>query len=244
MVVLPGDTGTTFVPAGTFDYYQNDNSVIGNPSTASDFNGYLRSRLRDGSPFTNDFVGAGTASSAHGSGPAVNYVYPGEPSDTAQWSECAAANNPGDRRFIISSNDFTLVPGQVKKIVMALVVTDTGVGGCPNANFNGIKVVADTAWNIFYHPLPPLPSAITNIAFNDASVNVYPNPTHDKLFIETTAQADEHIAIYNTIGQLINVPVTGSGKKREVSLAAFPAGIYYLLYRSGAAQQAIRFEKE
>jgi hypothetical protein len=43
---------------------------------------------------------------------------------------------------------------------------------------------------------------------------------------------------------MINVPITGSGKKKEASLAAFPAGMYYLLYRSGTTQQAIRFEKQ
>jgi hypothetical protein len=43
---------------------------------------------------------------------------------------------------------------------------------------------------------------------------------------------------------MINVPISGSGKKKEVSLTSFPAGIYYLLYRSGTTQQAIRFEKQ
>ncbi len=240
MVVLPGDTGTSYVPAGNFDYYRNDASVIGNPTNGVQYDGYMRGAIRNGDPFTNDFTGAGHVTQAYGSGPTVRYVFPGDPSDTSQWSECASGNSPGDRRFIISSNDFNLAPGQTKKIVMALVTTDTGQGGCPNVNFNDVKTVADTAWHYYYHPFPLAVDG--GIMKNEDGLIVYPNPANDKLYITTTTNADAQIAIYNTVGQLINVPITG-GRIKEANISNFPAGIYYLLYRSGTTQQAIRFEK-
>ncbi len=245
MVVMPGDAGSTYAPAGCFDYFNNDWGVIGNPTNGVQFSNYMRSMMRNGNHFNNDFAGYGTASSGMGTGAPVNYVFTGDPSDTSQWSECASNNHTGDRRFLISSNDFTMAPGQVQKVVMALVVTDTNQGGCPGVSFHDIKSVADTAWHYYYNPLPALGVAGAP-AKNDAEVNVYPNPTSGILFIETAGNnvANEHIAIYNSIGQMINVPISGSGKKKEVSLTSFPAGMYYLLYRSGTTQQAIRFEKQ
>jgi hypothetical protein len=105
MIKLPGDSASRYVPAGSFSYYNNDFSNIGNPTSGVQFNDYLRSQLRDGSHFTNDFTGPDHPSHGYGPGPNVNYVYPGDPSDSTQWSECISGNTPGDRRFVITSND-------------------------------------------------------------------------------------------------------------------------------------------
>ena len=246
MIKCPGDAGTNYVPAGNFDYYNNDNSIIGNPFNDSQYNYYLRSQIKTGEHFTNDFAGAGIPSTGYGTGPNTNYVYPGDPADSTQWSECVSGNPPGDRRFIVTTNDFTLYPGAINDLVFALVTTDPdSLNGCPSAGFAGIKTVADTAWGDYYNPPAPLPTAVSNVSLNN-TINIYPNPAHDRLYIECTGQqnGDAVISIYNTLGQLINVAVTTNGHTSTADIGQLPAGVYYVQYRNGNEQKNAKFIKD
>ena len=116
MVVLPGDNPpSTFAPAGSFMYYNNDATRLGNPVSPLEHDNYLRSKWRDSTHVVNDFQGYGIPSSGYGSGPLTNYCFTGDPSNHLEWSECSSQNAPNDRRFIITSNDFTLNAGSSQK---------------------------------------------------------------------------------------------------------------------------------
>ena len=247
MVVLPGDTGTTYVPAGSFTYFNNDESIIGNPNDSTQYNNYMRSQILNGEHFSNDFAGPGVPSAGYGSGPNVNYVYPGDPSNSTQWSECSSGNTPGDRRFIISTSNFTLNPGASVKVVMALVAVDPGpANACGDAgvSFDSIGIVADTAWHTFFNPLPVLTSV--NNVLAQSTVNIYPNPTHDVLYVETSGSimGEESITIYNVIGQVMNVTIDKNGSKDIVNVSPLPPGLYNVLYRKGNTQKTAKFVKE
>jgi hypothetical protein len=176
------------------------------------------------------------------------YDYPGDPSIPPGLSECGANNPSGDRRFVITSNDFTLPPGSVQNVVMALVTTNPDTGnGCPSHGFAGIKEVADTAWKVYYNPPPPLPTAINTITRLPAGlINVYPNPVHEKLYIENTGNSNDNetITIYNTIGQRMNIDLVHNGQKSEADISKLPTGLYVLHYNDGAMQQTIRLVKQ
>jgi hypothetical protein len=240
MIVLPGDLGFSYVPAGSFDYYNNDFSFIGNPTVDSDYNNYLRAEMRNGQHYTNDFVGRGVFTKGYGTGPNCNYVYTGDPGDSTSWSECNCNNYPGDRRFILSSGDFTLNSGSSEHLVLALVTTDTNQHGCGAVNFNDIRIVADTAWGNYFKVTGVKDVPLTR------TINVYPNPANDKLFIENNNNiaGGETITIYNTLGQVINVPVNGSGKKYEVDISKLPPGLYNILFRNNYTQSTTKFIKE
>ncbi len=243
IVEQPGDVCGSYTPAGCFDYFNNDNGIVGNPTTDTQYNNYMRAKLRNGSHFTNDFAGPGISSKGFGSGAPVNYVFTGDLADTTQWSELASGNPPGDRKFLLTSNDFSLSAGQTQKMVIALLVTDTGVaagGGCLHPSFPHIRALADTAWRAYCNP--PAPLSVENTAAG-AGFAVSPNPAHDILHITMDEGDDTQLSVYNAVGQAMHVPITGSGNSREISIANFPVGIYYLLYRNGATQQAVRFEK-
>jgi len=77
LVDVPGDAGTSYIPAGSFTYYNNDFSIIGNPVVDTEYNNYLRAKLRNGTHFTNDFTGAHHPTKGYASGPNTNYVYSG-----------------------------------------------------------------------------------------------------------------------------------------------------------------------
>ena len=245
MIILPGDTGTSFVPAGSFTYYNNDLSVIGNPVDSTQYNYYLRSKILSGQHVTDDFTVAGTPTTGYGTGPNTNYVYPGDPSDSTQWSECSSGNTPGDRRFIITSNDFTLAAGGTQRVVMALVAIDPGPNACGDAGlrFDSIKTLADTAWNIFFNPLPA--NSVKNIATGN-TVNIYPNPAHDLLYVDISSNAmdEPYITIYNSIGQIMNVPISHNGQKYEANISKLPPGLYNILYRDRQTHVSKQFIKE
>lgn len=242
LLELPGDSGPTKVPAGSFNYYHNDNSVEGNPTNAAQYNYYLRSRIRNGNHRYNGFTPGMPWDTT---GPSVNYVLPGDPSDTAQWSECAEGAVPGDRRFIITSNDLTLPPGGTVKISMALVVTDTNQGGCPLVNFHDIKTVADSAWVVYWNPPAPVSIAISNV--NQApQLTVYPNPASTILTAELSAPATANTTfqVFNSIGQLMPVHVQVAGNKATADIAQLPAGVYQLRCSNGGNSTTARFVKQ
>jgi len=236
MIELPGDAGTSYIPAGSFMFYNNDYSIIGNPTNDTQYNYYMRSQWRDGTHLKHDPV---TGSMVVG--PDCNYAFTGDPSDTAGWSECAMNNSPGDRRFILASNDFTLNAGETKKIVWAIVVADSA-GGCGQTNFTKIKTVADTAWYIYHNPLPPHPAGVS--ALSEGSIKIYPNPANDKLFIADPGNKNDkaEVVIVNTLGQKITVPF--DQKEHMLDVSNLPTGVYHLLYSTPGIEKATTFLKQ
>ncbi len=241
MIVLPGDSGTNYVPAGSFVYYNNDASIIGTPTVDTQYNNYMRAKILNGEHFSDDFTGHGHPSKGYGSGPNCNYVWPGDPSDTSLWSECGSNNNPSIRRFILASNDFTLNAGSTQKIVFAQIVADTA-RGCPVTSFNDIRIVADTAWANYFNPPPP--TAVKNISINN-SISIYPNPAFNELYIvNSNSTGDEYIAIYNSLGQKINLPITKNGIEDIIDVSSLPPALYYIVYRKDNVQKTAIFSKE
>jgi len=141
-----GDTQTLRMT--NFTYYNNDNSIIGNPSNGIQIYGYMTGTIRDGEHFSYDYNGAGVPSKGYGSGPSSHFVFWGDPGDRSQWSECACNNTTGDRRFIFSSGPFTLEPGAVNDITFGCIWAP-GVGGCPSTSFKTIKNIDDQAQSLF-----------------------------------------------------------------------------------------------
>ncbi len=119
-----------------FVYYNNDFTVQGNPTRASDYYNYLRGMWQDGSHMTYGGNGYQTSSTP------ANYMFCWTPggacsasainTDSAgcgtngvkqsvEWDENAAGNLPGDRRWLQSAGPFTLAPGAVNYITVGMV---------------------------------------------------------------------------------------------------------------------------
>ncbi len=247
LIVMPGDSVSRIIPAGSFTYYNNDTvSDIGNPVIDTQFNNYLRSKLKNGQHFTKDFAGSGVPCRGYGSGPNTNYVFNGKIGDTSQWTECNCNNTPGDRRYIIASNDFTFHAGEKQHIVMALVTTNLDSNnGCPAlVNFDSIYTVADTAWATYFNPLPPLPSQVQKLETN-GTISIYPNPAHNFIYIidKNKNLSQRMFSVYNTIGQKMNVESSQNLNTVEIKIENLPNGIYYLLYNNGIEHKNTAFIK-
>jgi len=245
MVKSVGDTLNSYVPVGSFDYYNNDNSVVGNPTVDSQYNNYMRSKLRNGQHFTNDFTGRGHPSQAYGSGPNTNYVFTGDPSDTSQWSECVCYNNSGYRTFVLSTSDFTMNPGGSYNVVFALITTNIdSIYGCPFVNFDTIKIVADTAWKVYQNPLPPIPASVHQLK-NANTLNIYPNPAETVLHIASTGLINTALLkVINVLGQQVPVDVIRQGSTWDIDVSQLSPGMYSLNISNGDDTQNSVFVKQ
>jgi hypothetical protein len=242
MIQLPGDAGTSYEPVGNFDYYNNDTTANGNPTVDTEYNNLLHGKTRAGQHFRNDFSGPGVPCPGTGTGINTNYVFPGDPSVSSSWSECACPNNPGDRRFIIITNDFTLNAGASEHLLMALVTTNPDtLNGCPGNSFAGLRTVADTAWNFINN----LTASVKNVKTVGA-IKVYPNPAGSFLTIENTGNMvqDANIIIYNVLGQVMNTPIETQVRKWIANISSLPPGLYNILFRTASGQECVKFVKE
>lgn len=244
LVSLPGDAAPAYVAAGSFDTYNNDNSSIGLPFNDTTYNYYLRSMTRNGGHLKAPLPGTSCSVLVTD----VNYIFPGDPGDITQWFECRCGDAPGDRRFILASNDFTVLPGSTNEVVMALVTTNLdSMHGCPGTSFTDIKIVADTAWEVYHNPPAPITEAVSNLSSAN-NINIYPDPAHDKLYIENkvTQNGEVSVTVYNTLGQVMHVETScsSSNNTTTVNINELPAGVYYLQYRNGNEQKNVKFIKD
>jgi hypothetical protein len=66
---------------------------------------------------------------------------------------------------------------------------------------------------------------------DEAGVEVYPNPTQDKLHIHLSTLTETRIVLYNVLGEEVYTG-TSNGKETELSLAALPQGLYFLIVKT------------
>lgn len=102
-----------------FTYYNNNYGAFPNQTTNPEsgapiqYYNYMTGFWKDGSPFT--FGG-----NAYGGSAPATFVYDGDPVAQTGWTERAAGNPPGDRRFLQSAGPFTLKPGAVNEITFGM----------------------------------------------------------------------------------------------------------------------------
>lgn len=130
------DDGVTQLGMSSFVFYNNNNdAVTGDPSTAQQYRNFQLGKWRNGAPIVFGSNGVTGCSPTP-----VTHMFPGNPSNPAEWSEvnpqCGAAIAPGDRRFVQTSGPFTLRPGAPQYVTIGVVFVRPagGVGLKPNYN--------------------------------------------------------------------------------------------------------------
>ncbi|MGB1204539.1 MAG: hypothetical protein ACPG5B_02765 [Chitinophagales bacterium] len=113
------DGNPNYLDMSAFVYYDNDFSVRGNPENASHFYGYLAGVWKDGTPFT-------CGGNGYGGDEGCDYIFPGDPSNPDEWSECSENNTPFDRRFLQSAGPFRLDPGASNDVIVGVVWVNEG----------------------------------------------------------------------------------------------------------------------
>ena len=115
-----------YLEMSAFVYYDGDFSVRGNPENATHFYNLLRGRWKDGTPFT-------CGGNGYGGTEQCAYMFPGDPSNPDEWSECSENNTPFDRRFLQSAGPFRLEPGASNDVIVGVVWVNEGLEyPCPS----------------------------------------------------------------------------------------------------------------
>jgi hypothetical protein len=112
---------------------------------------------------------------------------------------------------------------------------------CQHLPDSNIFKVSNARDNTQAYLLPPLELDLNELFASPANVhtpvqeiigiNLFPNPTNDKVTIETEGEEDGFLGIemYNSMGSLVQSIYSAHGKQKiTLDLAAYPAGLYFI----------------
>jgi len=231
----PKRSDGTIIGLSKFVYYNNDWSIQGNPQNPIDYWNYLNGRWKDGKTITYGGTGRNGTDTA-------SFMYPGtsDPAGRANWTEVTAGNPPGDRRFMMSSGPFSLLPGAVNNITIAVVWARASSGGS-KGSFNLLKLASDKA-SLFFKSNIFLSSNNPSIPLNK-NITLFPNPGNEQIhLLNATSDADE-IIFYNLAGQkYLNVKLN---ELKNIDISSLKNGtyIYQILNRSKEVIQTDKWFK-
>lgn len=127
------------IPLSSFGYMVNYNDTFRDPQIAAQYYNRLKGLWNDGEAYT--LGGNALQSSAE----TVKFVFPGNPSDGAQWSECSESIAPGDRKYVQSFGPMQLTPSVPVTFSYAAIWDQNPAfqGACPDLTpfFNSAEQV-------------------------------------------------------------------------------------------------------
>lgn len=232
-----------------FVYYNNDGTVVGNPSGAVDYYNYLGGYWRDGTSMTYGGVG-------HLTGVPCDYMYPGtsDPlyfgtngTPEPNWSEETSGDVPADRRGLGSSGPFTFQPGAVQDITFAYVYGRATSGG-NLASVAVMKERIDSVKQKFNAGITTCgcvtSTGIHNYEDNN-SVSIYPNPATDNIIINyTSSSKNVSVKIYDATGRLVKVINNTRSGENNIGISELDKGLYLINIMDGKTSVTKRFIKE
>ncbi|MBW8050836.1 MAG: T9SS type A sorting domain-containing protein [Cytophagales bacterium] len=197
------DTNGIDIGMSNFIYYNNNANIVnGNPDKGIHYYNYMRNIWKNGADVTNDGMDGTNQSFPH-----TDYMYWGNPTDTSAWSECTAANTPGDTRFVMSSGPFIFAPGAVKDVTVAVVwIRPANIYPCPDFSLLGdamdsVKAFFDTT-TVFSCPI----TGINDDIIQKYNIRIYPNPTKSSVTINYSLNDNSKVielSLYNIFGQKV-----------------------------------------
>jgi len=226
-----------------FMYYDNINSSpFGNPIGAIDYYNYLKGYWLDNIQIS--YGGTGRNGTSGNTGMPCNYMFPGntdlsyQPPAYQPWSEIAASNIPGDRRFLISAGMFTMEPGEVNYLTTAVLWARNPTGG----QLGSIPLLEQydvIAQNLFNSCFDITTVGITESANELSNSRVFPNPSAGTVYFQLPNEGGKYtIEIYTTSGQLIKRVAEVKGKY-ILDAGALSTGVYlYKISGTGAATKS------
>ncbi len=217
---LPGDSPTSRQAAGCFNFYNNSGGATGDPHTGTEFYRLMHSQNRLGTPFPNNSA----------------YIF------SSLDSECRSTTSPGDRRMLITSNDFTIISGGIKKVSFALVVADSA-GSCPLETFTSLQATADSAFKYYWNPPTALQPTSVSV-LQKGSLHIYPNPAGEVLFVSTAFGPSASVQVWDAVGRLLTVPQSRDGNKIMLNTSGIAPGIYTIRCQDAEGVKSAVFVKK
>lgn len=224
-----------------FMYFDNSNNIpSGNPSAAYDYYNYLRSVWRDNVHLTYGGNGRDTNNAES------NFMFSGVPYSGIGWTELISGNTPADRRFVMGSGPISLLAGDTTTIEFAYVFTRDSLN--PNGLTTSIaRNQADLDRVQFWFENNSFPSCQTFTTglneHQDQSLQLYPNPATDYLFLETGTHNSIEISytIYNTLGDEV---MRGITSKNSIYIKNLPPQMYIIKAEIGGSIRVTKFVRK
>lgn len=170
-----------------------------------------------------------------------NYMYNDTPGAGPD-DECSMSNAPGDRRFTMATQSFTLQPQSTEQVTMAIFISPDA-GGCPDVNLDGLNATADTARNLFDSP-PPSPTSVTPLS--RVPFRLYPNPTSDELILEAPDAFGPRTSckVFDIAGREVLTPQRINANRIVLRTKALASGVYLIRLNDEDTYQTLRFVRE
>lgn len=232
----PNDSAGYKEPLAGFVFYNNDNTVTGNPENDTDYVYYMNNQWKDGQPFTN-------ACNARNAGNTVKYVYPSELNDPGGYSEVVCHNVPSDRRFLMNTNGFNMIPGS-DEYDFSLAFINTPVGSA-NTDFSLLKAYADTVMQYAEGCSSSFPLNTNNITQTE-NIYLFPNPANNEIEIRCSDilwSKINSIEIFSAEGKKIMQYDNSANRNHKIDVKRFANGLYFLKIASGEKIYTDRFLK-
>ncbi|MBQ7062149.1 MAG: T9SS type A sorting domain-containing protein [Bacteroidales bacterium] len=228
-----------------FLFYNNGNSANnGEPSGAYDYFLYLKGYWKNGQQ-----MHFGGDAAYYTSDLPCRFMYPDDSdplhwgtdgsipeANADDWNEATVGNPPGDRRGLMSSGPFSLLPGEEITLDLAFS-TAFGTNG-PWSSVEMLQLLTDDVRQQFvrdttfsgkpftYRPYSAPITGITTLA-TQPSVRVYPNPATERVTVSLGEGRAVDVALYDIRGRMLqHIPAVRGTVVLNTS--TLPAGIYIL----------------
>jgi hypothetical protein len=226
----------------SFQYFNNDFSVTGNPEHADDFYNYMTGKWKDSTVVT--YGGNG-----YGGMTPTRFMYDTLPYTATGWNETTESNFSGDRRFVASCGPFILHPGTPVSIDYALMYTrDTTAGSHDSLQFasvlNGAAKIRQwyaaqatpscAEWNV---GLPEVP--VTSL------LTVYPNPASTLLTIAYQPVSEKAIfELLDVTGRVVQSGIISPSGQTTIAVEELSIGIYAIRVVDEGRSTAVKFIRQ
>ena len=239
-----------------FVYYNAGGGVQGSPTSEIEYHNYLSGKWRDNS----QMVWGGTGHSSSGGTIASKYMYPstsdplnygtvGVTPSPANWSETTSGNPSGDRRGVGSSGPFTIQPGGMIEIDLALVFGRDMTGSGPQAGVAAMQQSIDFVRTEFLNGLtsdcsPGVITKINNTPLREHSLSIYPNPFKNQFTINYELENNTALLeVFNVMGKKIQSK-TITQNATIVDLSIQPKGFYFVTINDGTNRISKKIVKQ
>ena len=223
-VPLPGQAADTLVSLGmtSFIYYNGVGATQGtaDPATPAQYFNYMQGRFQDGLPISVGGDGHNPG------GTFTNYAFPGNPADVGEWSMCQEDLPAGDRRMLINSGPFRVVPGSINRLSFAVIYTPSVAHPCPD--ISDLREVGDVV-STFYDNGGIV--SINTPIYQDNAISLTPNPfTDQSQLVLEGASTLQQVQLYSITGQLMRTYAGLSANSLSIEKGNLTPGMY--LYKA------------
>jgi hypothetical protein len=203
------------------------------PVTPGEYYNYITGTWRDGFPLT---VGGTGYNPGYPNTPHADIIYPGDPGNSSEWSEIGAANQPGDRRAVVSHKPVTMLPGWDYTMSFTL---ERIPGGASLVNqLQTLNDYSFTQGQFFFGDYFPQGSnpfdtiscfttTATRIQPDAIPLQIFPNPATGYFQVDFQGETIHNPELHDLTGRRVSFTSQATAEGLLIRTDLLPAGVYW-----------------